>query len=136
MFSIDLRIDRVETLCSHIRHHPEYRRDRVPRLYHHPDPRAQLLMPKWFRAEKLRALNPPTAGAFVMESVGGAYGEDAISSGKRGSDFDSANGAGVQPSRTFSEAESAISDTMERGENLELRPQSGSRSQMQRPGAR
>ncbi|KAK5275395.1 hypothetical protein LTR40_013104, partial [Exophiala xenobiotica] len=31
------------------------------------------LMPKWFRDEELRALDAPTAGPFVMESVGGAY---------------------------------------------------------------
>lgn len=33
------------------------------------------LMPRWFRDEELRALDAPTAGEFVMESVGGAYGE-------------------------------------------------------------
>lgn len=33
------------------------------------------VMPLWFRPEELRALDAPTAGAFVMESVGGAYGE-------------------------------------------------------------
>lgn len=33
------------------------------------------VMPIWFRDEELRALDAPTAGEFVMESVGGAYGE-------------------------------------------------------------
>ena len=33
------------------------------------------LMPKFFRDEELKALDAPTAGEFVMESVGGAYGE-------------------------------------------------------------
>lgn len=32
-------------------------------------------MPRFFRDEELRALDAPTAGEFVMESVGGAYGE-------------------------------------------------------------
>lgn len=33
------------------------------------------IMPRFFRDEELRALDAPTAGEFVMESVGGAYGE-------------------------------------------------------------
>lgn len=33
------------------------------------------IMPRWFREEELKALDAPTAGEFVMESVGGAYGE-------------------------------------------------------------
>lgn len=35
------------------------------------------VMPYWFRPEELRALDAPTAGDFVMESVGGAYGYDS-----------------------------------------------------------
>lgn len=33
------------------------------------------VMPRYFKDEELRALDAPTAGEFVMESVGGAYGE-------------------------------------------------------------
>lgn len=81
------------------------------------------LMPKWFRPEELNALDAPTAGAFVMESVGGAYGEDTsvaptpIEDETRGSCY------------AASDNESAIEDTLERGESYELR----SHSQMQRP---
>lgn len=35
------------------------------------------VMPKWFRDGELRALDAPTAGEFVMESVGGAYGVES-----------------------------------------------------------
>ena len=77
------------------------------------------LLPKWFRPEELNALDAPTAGAFVMDSVGGAYGEDT-----------SVNPTPVErPSYPGSDNESAIEDTLERGESYELR----SHSQMQRP---
>lgn len=33
------------------------------------------VMPRFFLEEELKALDAPTAGEFVMESVGGAYGE-------------------------------------------------------------
>lgn len=33
-----------------------------------------LLLPKWLRPEELAVLDEPTAGPFVMESVGGSYG--------------------------------------------------------------
>jgi boron transporter len=98
-------------------------------------PVRSFLLPKWFRPEELRALDAPTAGAFVMESVGGAYGEDANSNSNGESGFDSANGIGTQQSRTSSDLESVIDDTMERGEVYELRTQSGSHSQMQLPEA-
>jgi hypothetical protein len=78
-------------------------------------------MPQWFRAEVLRALGPPTAGAFVMKSVQGAYGDDANSKGKRGSGFESANGACFSHTARVVKQTSAIDDTMERGESLELR---------------
>ncbi|KIW59009.1 hypothetical protein PV05_03493 [Exophiala xenobiotica] len=59
------------------------------------------LMPKWFRDEELRALDAPTAGSFVMESVGGAYGESEAS--------------------TPEENETAVvDDTLERGQSYEL----------------
>ena len=81
------------------------------------------LMPKWFRPEELNALDAPTAGAFVMESVGGAYGEDA-STVPTPSEGETRN-----QSYAGSDNESAIEDTLERGESYELR----SHSQMQRP---
>ena len=92
------------------------------------------LMPKWFREEELRALDAPTAGPFVMESVGGAYGED--------------DGVGVgtpmdgmrSRDEGIFEDDSAIiedSDIAERGESYELRHAgpsgSASHSQLQRP---
>ena len=33
-----------------------------------------LLLPRWLRPEELAVLDEPTAGPFVMESVGGSYG--------------------------------------------------------------
>ena len=59
------------------------------------------LMPKWFRDEELRALDAPTAGSFVMESVGGAYGESET--------------------HTPEGNETAVvDDTLERGQSYEL----------------
>jgi boron transporter len=100
------------------------------------------LMPNWFRPEELRALDAPTAGPFVMESVGGAYGHDpdGTGDGDGGGNGDGAQDGGAvssgQPSYTpSSDADSAIDDTLERGESYEMRSQSQShsRSQMQRP---
>jgi len=62
------------------------------------------LMPKWFRDEELRALDAPTAGPFVMESVGGAYGDSGSSSPDPGTPDETA----------------VVDDTMERGESYEL----------------
>ena len=89
------------------------------------------LMPKWFRPEELRALDAPTAGAFVMESVGGAYGEDPDSNGNVDSGLESTEGD-AQSSHPLSGQESAIDDTLERGESYELRTQGQSQSQTQR----
>jgi boron transporter len=91
------------------------------------------LMPKWFRPEELRALDAPTAGAFVMESVGGAYGADLDGNGSGDNGLDTSVGGSTQPSHTPSDAESAIDDTLERGESYELSSQSRSHSQIQRP---
>jgi boron transporter len=96
------------------------------------------LMPKWFRPEELRALDAPTAGPFVMESVGGAYGHDpnGTGDGNGGGNGDGAQDVGTvssgQPSCT-SRADSPIDDTLERGESYEMRSQSHSHGQMQRP---
>jgi len=38
-------------------------------------PLRTFVLPRWFRDVELKALDAPTAGEFVMESVGGAYGE-------------------------------------------------------------
>lgn len=89
------------------------------------------LMPKWFSAEELRALDAPTAGPFVMESVGGAYGEEPESNGNGGSGPDSSVEQSNQPSYAPSDTELAIDDTLERGESYEMRTQS--HSQLQRP---
>ncbi|KIW14735.1 hypothetical protein PV08_07519 [Exophiala spinifera] len=63
------------------------------------------LMPKWFRDDELRALDAPTAGSFVMESVGGAYGE--------------IEEATPDP-RTPENEVAVVDDTLERGESYEL----------------
>jgi boron transporter len=87
-------------------------------------------MPKWFRPEELRTLDAPVAGAFVMESVGGAYGEG-------GDDGDgSVIDDPVEKSSTLSytpgdSADSAVDNTLERGEGCELKNRS--HSQLQRP---
>lgn len=75
------------------------------------------LTPKCFRPEELCAFDAPTPGAFVMERVGGANGEDPESNG---------NGeeSGLETTQTPSDAESAIDDTLEVGESNELRSQS------------
>lgn len=80
------------------------------------------LMPKWFRPEELNTLDAPTAGAFVMESVGGAYGGDTTVA-PTPDEGDTRN-----QSYAGSDNESAVEDTLERGESYELR----SHNQMQR----
>lgn len=92
------------------------------------------LMPKWFRPEELRALDAPTAGAFVMESVGGAYDEDPESNdnSKEDSGLESRED-GIRASHTLSNQEGAIDDTLERGESYELRSQGQSQHQTSGP---
>ena len=69
------------------------------------------VMPKWFRDEELRALDAPTAGAFVMESVGGAYGE---------------NGSGsTTPDVNEEDPQAVMDDAVERGESYEMRDRLG-----------
>lgn len=62
------------------------------------------LMPKWFRDDELRALDAPTAGSFVMESVGGAYGVSESST----------------PELNESDENAVVDDSLERGESYEL----------------
>ena len=69
------------------------------------------LMPKWFREEELKALDAPTAGPFVMESVGGAYGESGTTT--PGSDDNGDDEIAV------------VDDSLERGESYELSTTSG-----------
>ncbi|OCT48352.1 putative transporter [Cladophialophora carrionii] len=66
------------------------------------------LMPKWFRDEELRLLDAPTAGPFVMESVGGAYGESEETS------------PAARTPRDDSDDNAVVDDTLERGESHEL----------------
>jgi boron transporter len=66
-------------------------------------------MPKWFRDEELRILDAPTAGEFVMESVGGAYGLEHDS----GSTTPDAQDGGKDDS-------AVLDDALERGESYEL----------------
>ena len=68
------------------------------------------VMPKWFREEELRALDAPTAGAFVMESVGGAYGESGEASPI----------AATGSPRDESDENAVVDDSLERGESHEL----------------
>lgn len=65
------------------------------------------LMPKWFRDEELKALDAPTAGPFVMESVGGAYGESESSTPDLASPDENDETA-------------VVDDAVERGESYEL----------------
>jgi boron transporter len=67
------------------------------------------LRPKWFREEELRALDAPTAGAFVMESVGGAHGES-----------EEASPAAAGTPRDDSDENAVVDDSLERGESHEL----------------
>ena len=70
------------------------------------------VMPKFFRDVELRALDAPTAGAFVMESVGGAYGEN-------GDEDDS--GSTTPDVGGEADESAAVDDALERGENYELK---------------
>ena len=72
------------------------------------------LMPKWFRDDELKALDAPTAGAFVMESVGGAYGESEDSTPTPTSES-GARGDGDEAVVVDDDA-----DALERGESYEL----------------
>ena len=65
------------------------------------------VMPRWFRDVELRALDAPTAGAFVMESVGGAYGEE--------------DGGSGDTTPVGGEEEAVVDDAVERGESYELK---------------
>jgi boron transporter len=68
------------------------------------------IMPKWFRDDELRALDAPTAGAFVMESVGGAYGDDSCAQSP----------APEGTPRDDGDENAVVDDTLERGESHEL----------------
>ena len=73
------------------------------------------VMPKWFRREELLALDEPTAGAFVMESVGGAYGADDSGS-------TTPNVSGRDPNGgVLGDEHAVVDDTLERGESYELK---------------
>jgi len=75
------------------------------------------ILPKWFREDELRALDGPTAGSFVMESVGGAYGESEIRS--------PVDGTGAGGIKTPNDEAAVVDDTLERGESYELKDQVG-----------
>lgn len=73
------------------------------------------VMPKWFGDEELRAFDAPTAGAFVMESVGGAYGENGTSTPN--------DNNGTTPAGEVDDDDNdlaVVDDTLERGESYEL----------------
>ena len=79
------------------------------------------VMPRWFRDDELRILDEPTAGSFVMESVGGAYGAESGSPIPNGSDddaFDTNRNGRIDPK--IDEDSAIIDDTLERGESYEL----------------
>jgi boron transporter len=83
------------------------------------------LMPRWFRDDELRVLDAPTAGAFVMESVGGAYGagasdnedEDEHRSTQRDDRRRHSNGILGDDDKDES---AVLDDALERGESYEL----------------
>ena len=73
------------------------------------------LMPKFFRDVELRNLDAPTAGAFVMESVGGAYGENGDD------EDDDESGSTTPDDGKMDENNAVIDDAVERGESHELK---------------
>lgn len=91
------------------------------------------VMPRWFRDEELRLLDAPTAGAFVMESVGGAFGvedEDGVDGGGVGAMGTNGRGFGRED-----DEHAVLDDLVERGEGMELNQIRGkkSHSEMGRP---
>ena len=77
------------------------------------------VMPRWFRDAEWRASDAPTAGAFVMETVGGAYGEN----GENGDDEDEdeGSGSGNTTPRVESDESAVVDDAVERGEGYDLK---------------
>lgn len=75
------------------------------------------VMPRWFRPDELRLLDGPTAGDFVMESVGGAYGAGANNSGSTTPGDGAGNGAAEGDDKDES---AVLDDVLERGESYEL----------------
>jgi hypothetical protein len=73
------------------------------------------VMPLWFREEELKALDAPTAGAFVMESVGGAYGESESST-----PAGNYNDEQLRTPPDENDEAAVVDDTLERGESYEL----------------
>lgn len=70
------------------------------------------VMPMWFRDSELRALDAPTAGPFVMESVGGAYGANADDESQDGG----VNEDETRNAQTGGTAVMQRADVVERGE--------------------
>lgn len=75
-------------------------------------PLRSFLMPRWFSAEELKLMDGPTAGEFVMVSVGGNYGDNGDESGDSTPD-----GSGV-PMSAEDTAVSSDEELAERGEQL------------------
>ena len=88
------------------------------------------LMPKWFRPEELKALDAPTAGPFVMASVGGAYGDEDSSDVDESNE--KRNGKEVVGRGANSQAEVAVEDSMERGEGTGMDTEKQGNSGMRR----
>ena len=96
------------------------------------------IMPKYFHDEELRALDAPTAGAFVMESVGGAYGHGHDDEDEDESAMATPANGLRSPDDNNDDAIIEDSDLAERGESYELRSGSvmkghRSHSEMQMP---
>ena len=75
-------------------------------------PLRSFLMPRWFSAEELGLMDGPTAGEFVMVSVGGNYGDNGDESGRITPD------GGDVPMSAEDTAVSSDEELAERGEHL------------------
>lgn len=96
-----------------------------------------LVLPRWFTAQELGALDAPTASPFTMESVGGSYGgsseeeetlnatEDNNTDAVAGSDSDSPNTAAANSSRARRKS----------GEKTDRRSQEGLAEEGRGPGS-
>jgi boron transporter len=92
------------------------------------------VMPRWFREDELKVLDAPTAGPFVMESVGGAYGanEDGSDSEdhenhRSGADTPPPDARNGDRTHQKDDENAIIDDTLERGESYELSERQKSR---------
>ena len=77
------------------------------------------LLPKWFTAEELDALDAPTASPFTMESCGGIHGRDPYDSETSGATDVTASEGGVFTARSrASDEDKAKGENMREGQGV------------------